>query len=96
MKGIHFYGGLGQPLFSNAAVLMSSLCPFVVTCDNERQPYRHKLVYLRETACENLSILEVRAFQNFENDVLRIFEVRKITAAPTDLLIFFYDNFRVT
>lgn len=70
---------------------MSSLCPSVVTCDNERLPYRHKLVYLRETACENLSILKVspRYFQNFLNGVLRIFEVRKITAPPTDSLIYF-------
>jgi hypothetical protein len=70
---------------------MSSLCPSVVTCDNERQPIRHKLVYLRETACENLSILEIspRSFQNFENGVLRIFELRKITAVPTDSLIYF-------
>jgi hypothetical protein len=70
---------------------MSSLCPSVVTCDNERQPYRHKLVYLREIACENLSILKVspRFFRNFENGALRIFEVRNITAAPTDSLIYF-------
>jgi hypothetical protein len=54
-------------MFSNVAVIMSSLCPSVGTCDNERQPYRHKLVYLREIACKNLSILEVtpRSFQNF-------------------------------
>jgi len=70
---------------------MSSLRPSVVTCDNESQPYRHKLVYLREIACENLSILEVppRTFQNFENGAVRIFEGRKITAAPTDSFIYF-------
>jgi hypothetical protein len=54
---------------------MSSLRPSVVTCDNERQPCRHKLVYLREIAFENLSILEVspRNFQNFENGDVEIF-----------------------
>jgi hypothetical protein len=69
---------------------MSSLCPSVITCDNECQSYRRKLVYLPKTACKNLSILEVspQSFQNFENGVLRIFVVRKITATPTDSLIY--------
>jgi hypothetical protein len=79
-----------QPLFSNVAVLMSCLCPSVVTFHNEHRPYRHKLVYLREIAYENLSILEVspRSFQNFENEALQIFELRKIAGSPTDSLIY--------
>jgi hypothetical protein len=48
-----------QPLFSNVAVLMSCLCPSVVRFDNERQPYRHKLVYFHEIFHECPAILEL-------------------------------------
>lgn len=69
---------------------MSCLCPSVVTFDNERQHYRHKLVYLREIACENLSFSDVspRSFQHFRNGALRIFEVINIRAAPTYSFIY--------